>query len=88
MPSSRHLLDLLSGDAPPSETDVKELYETFQAHDRFQRALLILQRWFRGWQARNDPQQKKVRGLDRMSERWAGYAKKLKLGEAAQERFR
>ena len=33
VPSSRHLLDLLSGDAPPSETDVKELYDTFQAHD-------------------------------------------------------
>ena len=64
------------------------MYDTFHAHDRFQRALLILQRWFRGWQARNDPQQKKVRGLARMSERWAGYAKKLKLGEAWQQRAR
>ena len=41
---------MLSGDVPPSATDVKELYDTFHAHDRFQRALLILQRWFRGYQ--------------------------------------
>ena len=50
-----YLLALLSGDAPPSATDVKELYDTFHAHDRFQRALLVLQRWFRGYQVRNDP---------------------------------
>ena len=49
------LLDALSGDAPPDATAIKELHDCFQVHARMQRALLLVQRWWRGHQARNDP---------------------------------